>query len=69
MSNIFEPHQTRVIEEHIELSKKVSSLSDFISGSVYVSLCPSEQHRLKFQLEVMRLYAQVLQERITAFSE
>lgn len=62
------PHQSRVIEEKMELSDKVFKLATFISGSVFAGLPAAEQTRLSRQYLIMQLYEQVLEERIAAFT-
>jgi hypothetical protein len=59
--------QDRVIQEKAELSDKLDKLEAFEGGRVYNSLPPAEQSRLTRQLWIMRLYEQVLAERISAF--
>ena len=61
------PHQERVITEKSELSEKVDKLETFVGGSIFASLPGPEQARLSRQFLIMRLYEQVLNERIAAF--
>jgi hypothetical protein len=62
-----QPHQERVVAEKAELSDKLDKLETFEGGAVYASLPPAEQSRLTRQLLIMKLYEQVLAERISAF--
>ena len=64
---IMQPHQQRVVEEKAELSDKLDKLETFHDGSIYAGLPPAEQSRLTRQLCIMKLYEQVLSERISAF--
>ena len=59
-------HQ-RVLDEKTELSDKLDRLESFEGSAIYSSLPPAEQSRLTRQLLIMRLYEQVLSERISAF--
>jgi hypothetical protein len=60
-------HQERVVAEKSELTEKLDRLESFVDGSVYASLSAAEQTRLSRQLLIMKLYEQVLSERIAAF--
>ena len=64
---VLQPHQQRVVDEKAELSEKLDKLESFEGGAVYASLSPAEQSRLTRQLLIMKLYGQVLAERISAF--
>ena len=61
------PHQQRVVDEKSELSEKLDKLEGFEGGAVYSTLAPAEQSRLTRQLLIMKLYEQVLSERVAAF--
>ena len=63
-----QPHQERVVAEKADLDYKRARLTSFIEGNTYRALDESEQSRLNKQLEVMRLYSNILGERITAFN-
>lgn len=63
-----QPHQERVVAEKSELDEKIVKLTSFIGGSIYRTLPEQEQSRLNRQLEAMRLYSNVLTERIDAFT-
>jgi hypothetical protein len=60
-------HQGRVIVEKSDLSEKLDKLEDFHNTTIYASLPPAEQSRLTRQLLIMKLYEQVLSERISEF--
>jgi hypothetical protein len=62
-----QPHQERVVADKAELSDKLDKLETFEGGAIYNSLPPAEQSRLTRQLLIMKLYEQVLAERISAF--
>jgi hypothetical protein len=62
-----QPHQQRVVDEKAELSEKLDKLETFQDGAIFASLPSSEQTRLTRQLFIMKLYEQVLEERIAAF--
>lgn len=61
------PHQQRVVAERDELAEKVGKLHDFTLSLMFGELHADEQQRLARQLLIMRLYLQVLGERIAAF--
>jgi hypothetical protein len=60
-------HQERVVAEKSELTEKLHRLESFVDGAVYASLPDAERTRLSRQLLIMKLYEQVLSERIGAF--
>jgi hypothetical protein len=62
-----QPHQQRVVDEKAELSEKLDKLEAFEGGAIYSGLPPAEQSRLTRQLFIMKLYEQVLAERISEF--
>jgi hypothetical protein len=62
-----QPHQQRVVDEKAALSEKLDKLGTFVGGAAYASLVAAEQTRLTRQLFIMKLYEQVLSERIAAF--
>jgi len=61
------PYQQRVVEEKTELSAKLDKLETFHDSATYACLPPDEQSRLTRQLYIMKLYEQVLSERIADF--
>ncbi|MES2348331.1 MAG: DUF2829 domain-containing protein [Pseudomonadota bacterium] len=60
-------HQQRVVTERDELAEKISKLAAFLVTPTYQRLADEEQTRLANQLDVMRLYCAVLNQRIDAF--
>lgn len=60
-------HQQRVIAERDELADKIAKLTAFLATSTYQRLDDEEQIRLAFQVEAMRPYCMVLNQRIDAF--
>lgn len=61
------PHQERVINERTELADKVEKLGRFLFGSLFDSLHSDEQKRLVKQYAYMKLYLEVIDERVAAF--
>lgn len=62
-----EPFQTRVVEEHKELSIKVEALRNFITGDKFKALPLKDCHLLIKQCSHMEAYADILKERIDRF--
>ena len=62
------PHQQRVIDERADLVGKLDKLHIFLETELFLSLDPAEQSRLHTQHEAMAIYADVLAERIVAFT-
>ena len=62
-----QPFQQRVVNEKAELSDKLDRLEAFASRADFSSVPPDEQARLTRQLLIMKLYEQVLSERIAEF--
>ena len=62
-----QPHQERVVIERAELYEKTVKLGTFLFGSVFNSLNLEEQTRLLKQYAFMKLYLEVLDQRIAAF--
>lgn len=60
-------HQQRVIMERDELADKITKLAAFLPTPTYQRLGDEEQTRLANQLDAMRLYCAVLNQRIDAF--
>lgn len=60
--------QGRVKEEAHDLDKKRTKLLSFIGSDVFYRLDTAEQGRLRIQYSVMTLYADILHQRIVAFS-
>ena len=63
------PHQQRVIDEKTELDDKISRLSPFLEGETFKTLSEAEQVRLKIQLSIMKVYSNILEERIEHFPQ
>ena len=63
-----EPYQQRVIDEKIELDKKIEALSVFITTSpIFNGLPRIEKSRLTRQITAMKDYSDVLGRRIGDF--
>lgn len=63
------PHQQRVVDEKIELDKKVTALNAFLrTSAIFPTLDAAEQERLRDQNQVMHRYSEILGERIAAFT-
>lgn len=60
-------HQQRVLDEHTELEKRITSLGAFLRTEVYAGLDTVDQDHLDVQLKTMRLYSHILAMRITRF--
>lgn len=68
-SRNLQPHQQRVVNEKSELDEKISLLEVFINDNpIYKKLDDLEQDRLVRQLDVMKQYSNILEERIKAFN-
>lgn len=62
-----QPHQQRVVDEHIELNKKAQALYVFLAGKMFETLDTDEQELLKMQYYSMMVYSGILQKRIAKF--
>lgn len=62
------PYQQRVVDEKIELDKKLNALVAFFENPWWAKLAADEQARLRRQSEVMREYSDILGARIGAFN-
>lgn len=62
------PHQQRVVLEKAELDERIHKLFAFQQTPTFESLHPAEQERLFSQLSAMRSYAEILRQRIAAFT-
>ena len=60
-------HQQRVVAEQVELDDQRTKLTAFYSTSIFHELPESEQSRLLRQGVAMRVYSEILGERIQAF--
>ena len=61
------PHQHRVVVEKEDLDDRLDKLNAFFSTSIFDTLPVTEQARLRRQAVAMRIYSEVLDERIQAF--
>jgi len=63
-------HQLRVVEEKKQLDEKIEALYDFIVvfQGFFETFPKDEQERLKRQLEIMKQYSEILEERIKHFN-
>lgn len=62
------PHQSRVLQEKVELDEKIGKLRSFIDGPIFERLPDAERKRLLAQGAVMDDYSMILGERIAAFT-
>ena len=62
-----QPYQERVVMELKELEDKRTKLGEFLKDVTVVD--PVERQRLKYQHEIMGLYANILRDRIANFLE
>ena len=60
-------HQQRVVDEAKELADKIDKLAGFLITPTYQRLDDAEQTRLSNQVDVMRLYHTILEQRIESF--
>jgi len=61
-------YQQRVIDEKKDLDAKIERLETFIDGSAMFAELPSDEIiRLRRQVYTMRLYSEILRDRIAAF--
>lgn len=63
-----QPHQQRVIDEKKDLDEKLTKLLNFVLTDTYDQLDREEKRRLGTQAHYMRMYSDVLGQRIAAFS-
>ena len=61
------PYQERVLVERDELSDKVVKLGAFLQGSIFRTVTPEEKERLEKQYSYMKLYLDILDQRVDAF--
>lgn len=59
-------HRERIVVESDELADKINKLVSFIDTNTFSILHIAEKYRLKIQLAYMRLYLDVLNDRINA---
>jgi hypothetical protein len=65
--NELSPHQQRVLNEKLELDEKINKLDAFFTTAVFRGLPGDEQFVLFRQIEAMRFYTSILEERIAGF--
>lgn len=67
--NLYQPHETRVIDEKIGLDEKRSKLAKFIAlpDSGFELLHETDQDLMRKQLEAMSSYSKILAQRIARF--
>jgi len=63
------PHQQRVVDEKAELDDKIAKLAAFFGANIFRGLDIAEKARLSSQHAAMKIYSQVLGERIAVFKE
>jgi len=61
------PYQQLVVEEQLELDKKLNALSEFIWSDQYLEINDNQQYLLGLQSSFMRQYSEVLTKRILDF--
>lgn len=59
-----QPYQQRVIEERNELQRRIEKLAAFLNSNAYSEVSNEEAHLLGMQLDSMRTYKNILDERI-----
>ena len=64
---MIQPHQQRGIDERAELDGRIAKLAAFVESPAFLSVRHDEQERLEDQLDVMRIYSEILAARIRAF--
>lgn len=67
--NLYQPHETRVIDEKIGLDEKSNKLASFIArpDSGFELLHETDQDLMRKQLEAMSSYSKILAKRIARF--
>jgi hypothetical protein len=61
------PHQQHAVEERDQLAERITQMTAFEAGELFVTLCEAEQRRMRSQLVAMDEYLAILNERIAAF--
>ena len=60
-----EQHVERMLNEQVELCKKILKLGDFITdNNIFKTLSKDEQYDMKLQFDAMTIYRDILQHRI-----
>ena len=67
MTTTRQPHEQRVVDEHLDLASKTAALGAFFYRPMFAGLPQAEQDRLHRQYRIMNEYVAVLVERIAAF--
>ena len=62
-----QPHEQRVVDEQVELERKLQKLNEFTKTSTFELLATEDKTLLRMQLEVMRTYSSILGLRIARF--
>lgn len=62
-----EPHQVRVVIEHVELCEKLNKLTDFMATDLFAGLSDEAQFHLQLQMKTMESYERILTERTKNF--
>lgn len=63
-----QPHQQRVVDEAEQLDERIDKLCSFIGQPPFKLVPEDERDRMYRQLDAMRLYSEILHERIEAFT-
>ena len=61
------PHEERVMQEYTELFGRAERLQKFLDGEKYLGLPPEDRALLRLQYATMRMYLDILQERMDRF--
>ena len=61
-------YQAMIIDERTALSRKVHAMEGFINGRNFALVDAVDQKRMNMQLCAMKLYRNILEERIAAFN-
>ena len=60
-----EQHVERMLNEHVELCKKILNLGDFIiDNNIFKTLSEDEKYDMKLQYDAMTMYSDILHHRI-----
>lgn len=61
------PHEQRVVDEKYELDFRIAALTQFFVSSMFANVNTEEQTRLQAQCSAMKVYSDILADRIAAF--
>lgn len=64
-----QPHEERVVAEYTELFGRAERLQMFLGSNVYNGLPGEDRALLRLQLATMRMYLEILQERMDRFTQ